>query len=76
MNQIKNKKPVDPWAVARIHFNLGDKDKACDWSEKYYNETPNDVTIRYDLQFSPMFDPLRSNPRFVALLKRVTAPSS
>ncbi len=48
---------------------LGETDKAVEWVEKIYELNMHDLTFRYDLQFSPIYDPLRCDPRFIALLK-------
>jgi TolB-like protein/Tfp pilus assembly protein PilF len=52
--------------IATIHAALGDADQAMHWLEKGYDERFNPgVLIR------PGFDPLRSDPRFQDLLRRV-----
>jgi serine/threonine protein kinase len=73
MESIKKQEKVDPYRLVRIYLNLDDKDKAIEWCEKYFDENKKDLTVRYDLQFDPMLDRVRSNPRFIALMKRVTA---
>ena len=55
--------------VAAIYASLGDKDEAMSWLEKGYAERFNPgVLIR------PGFDPLRSDPRFQNLARRVGIP--
>lgn len=66
---LKKNESVNPLYMVRIYLALGDLDKAMEWTEKYFNENKHDLRVQYDLQFSPMFDPLRSNSRFVALLQ-------
>jgi TolB-like protein/Tfp pilus assembly protein PilF len=56
---------------AAIYTGLGDKNAALSWLEKAYDER-NDRVI-YDA-VEPMADPLRSEPRFQALLHRVGLP--
>jgi eukaryotic-like serine/threonine-protein kinase len=51
---------------ARIYAGLGEKDKAFEWLEKGY-EDRSISPIKVD----PSLDPLRSNPRFADLLRRM-----
>jgi TolB-like protein/DNA-binding winged helix-turn-helix (wHTH) protein/Tfp pilus assembly protein PilF len=56
----------DASEIAAIYASLGDADQAMDWLEKAYEERFNPgVLIR------PGYDPLRSDPRFQDLLRRV-----
>lgn len=59
---------VSPVLVASVHCGLGEKDRAFASLEKAFIERDN--RIRY-LKADPKFDPLRSDPRFTALLKRI-----
>ncbi len=52
--------------VAQIYIGLGEKDKALDWLHKAIDQ--KDVVPF--LTCDPLFDPLRGDPRFSALLKR------
>jgi len=55
--------------IAVIYASLGDRDQAMNWVEKGYEERFNPgVLIR------PGFDPLRSDPRFEELVRRVGLP--
>ncbi len=57
-----------PSAIAVLYAALGDKQAAFAWLEQAYNTHQSDlVSIKVD----PAFDPLRSDPRFADLLKRV-----
>jgi TolB-like protein/DNA-binding winged helix-turn-helix (wHTH) protein/Flp pilus assembly protein TadD len=59
----------DASEIATIYASLGDMNQAMNWLEKAYNERFNPgVLIR------PGFDPLRSDPRFEDLLRRVGLP--
>jgi len=53
---------------ARIYAGLGDKDQAFAWLEKGYEERS---TPLYFLKVDPVWDPLRSDPRFNDLLHRI-----
>jgi adenylate cyclase len=51
-----------------IHAALGDIDEAFAWLEKAYEERD---CILYLLKVHPLFDPLRSDPRFAGYLRRM-----
>jgi TolB-like protein/DNA-binding winged helix-turn-helix (wHTH) protein/Flp pilus assembly protein TadD len=55
--------------IAVIYAALGDKDQAMTWLEKGYEERFNPGVL-----LRPGFDPLRSDPRFDALLRHVGLP--
>jgi len=59
---------VPPYHFAWIYIGLGDKDQALLCLTKVYQEHTQHVV---DFKSHPMFDPLRSDPRFVALVKGV-----
>jgi TolB-like protein/DNA-binding winged helix-turn-helix (wHTH) protein/Flp pilus assembly protein TadD len=55
--------------IAMVYTALGDKDQAMAWLEKGYQERFNPgVLVR------PCFDPLRSDPRFRNLVRRIGLP--
>ncbi len=54
--------------IAQIYFGLGDKDKTFEWLEKAYLK--RSFGLLY-LKMQPLWDGLRSDPRFTALLKKM-----
>jgi tetratricopeptide (TPR) repeat protein len=62
---------VFPTVFALAYLGLGDKDQALTFLERAYEE--QDPGLFY-LKVSPFLDPLRSEPRFQALLRRVNFP--
>jgi tetratricopeptide (TPR) repeat protein len=56
--------------IATIDAALGDKDQAMTWLEKAYEERFNPSVL-----LRPGFDPLRSDPRFQELERRIGLPS-
>ena len=60
---------VPPHVFVHIYIGLGEKDKAFEWLEKSYQERSNSLLW---LGVSPLFDSLRSDPRFDNLLRRVS----
>jgi TolB-like protein/DNA-binding winged helix-turn-helix (wHTH) protein/tetratricopeptide (TPR) repeat protein len=62
---------VSPWAVAIVHIGLGENDKALVWLEKAYRERSADCIA---LKVDPLYDPLRSDPRFQDLMRLTGLP--
>jgi TolB-like protein/DNA-binding winged helix-turn-helix (wHTH) protein/Flp pilus assembly protein TadD len=56
--------------IAMVYTALGDKDQAMTWLEKGYEERFNPGVL-----LRPCFDPLRSDPRFKDLVRRIGLPS-
>ena len=63
---------VQPIWIAVIHAALGDKDQAFAWLEKGYEDRSGWLIY---LKVDPMFTPLRADPRFADLVRRVGLPS-
>ena len=59
---------ISPSLRMLFHLGLGEKDKALDWLEKCYEEQD---WVCWLLKVWPVYDPLRTEPRFQALLKKV-----
>jgi len=55
--------------IAVIYASLGDTDQAMNWLEKGYDERFNPGVL-----LRPGFDPLRSDPRFQNLVRRIGLP--
>lgn len=60
-----------PSAIANRYFDAHDYDRALDWLEKAYDV--RDPNLPYEIA-EPSWDPLRSNPRFKALARRMNLP--
>jgi len=65
--QLQQKRYVTPMAFTYVYIGLGNKDQAFAWLEKAYQERSNPIAF---FKVSPTVDPLRSDPRFVDLLRR------
>jgi tetratricopeptide (TPR) repeat protein len=63
------KNNIPPWYIASIYGFLGDKGQAFAWLEKAYKARDG-----MDSLADPMWDPLRSDPRFANLVRRVGLP--
>jgi TolB-like protein/Tfp pilus assembly protein PilF/DNA-binding winged helix-turn-helix (wHTH) protein len=59
---------VPPAAFVQPYLAVGDYDQAFAWLERAYQEQAN---ILMFLRVSPIFDPVRNDPRFKDLLRRV-----
>jgi len=71
LSSLSRKRYVPPVYRAIIYIGLGEKDKAFTWLEKAYADRSDWMTL---LNTDPLFDPLRSDPRFQDLLRRVGLP--
>jgi TolB-like protein/Tfp pilus assembly protein PilF/predicted Ser/Thr protein kinase len=69
LNDLSKKKYVPAFTMAIIYAGLGQKDQAFQWLEKSYEE--HDSGPFSMVKVYPIFDPLRSDPRFVDLLRRM-----
>jgi tetratricopeptide (TPR) repeat protein len=72
LREVSRHHYVFPTVFASAYLGLGDKDRALTFLEQAYEE--HDPGLFY-LKVGPLLDPLRSEPRFQALLRRVNFPS-
>ena len=64
---------VSPRVFAELYMQSGDKESGLRWLEKAFDEHSSFlVQITHD----PLYDPLRSEPRFQAMLRRMNAPGA
>jgi tetratricopeptide (TPR) repeat protein len=68
LQQISRNRYVPSLYVAMVYTGLGDKDEAFAWLDKAYAERCEYLVY---LPTEPIADPLRSDPRFTALLQRL-----
>jgi serine/threonine-protein kinase len=64
---------VQPAWVAMIHVALGDTDQAFDWLEKAFVDQSASLVL---LKVDPAFDPVRKDPRFGDLMRRLGLPGN
>jgi len=69
--QLNRRRQMDPAATALAYVGMGNKDEAFAWLQRAYSERSNALTA---LNVDPIYDPLRSDPRFQALLRRIGLP--
>jgi hypothetical protein len=56
---------------AKVYIGLNQKDKAFEWLNRAYDDR---MARMIDLKELPLFDPLRGDPRFDDLLRRMNFP--
>jgi TolB-like protein/DNA-binding winged helix-turn-helix (wHTH) protein/Tfp pilus assembly protein PilF len=62
---------VSPYYFAIVYAGLGENETAMDWLDKAFADRSNGLVF---LQVEPELDGLRSNPRFIALRKKLEFP--
>ena len=68
LTQLSAKSYVPASALQKAYLGLGDNRKALDWLEK---SCENQEPICWWLKVDPIYDPLRNEPRFQAIVKKV-----
>ncbi|MGH9941495.1 MAG: tetratricopeptide repeat protein [Pyrinomonadaceae bacterium] len=67
-HRLAKQRYVSPYNFAIIYTGLGDKDRAFEWLTKCVEQR---TLIIFHLKSRPLFDPLRSDPRYRDLLRRM-----
>jgi hypothetical protein len=62
---------VEPALIASNYAWIGEKEKAFNWLEKGYQQKSDFLAY---IKVLPMFDSLRSDPRYADLLRRMGLP--
>lgn len=75
LNELKQKITGNnlSYQIADVYIGLGQQDQAFEWLEKAYEDRSGWLTW---IAIEPKLDPLRSDPRFAGLLRRMNLPSS
>jgi adenylate cyclase len=71
LEDLAKQQYVSPTAFATIYLGLGEKEKALDWLEKAYEQ--RDSACWY-LKIDQIYDSVRNEPRFQAILKKMNFP--
>ena len=66
--RFSNERYSSPHLIVWIYGVMGNRDKAFEWLERAYDH--RSYSLAY-LKVAPLFDPLRSDPRFAELVNRV-----
>jgi TolB-like protein/Tfp pilus assembly protein PilF len=72
LEQMAKRQYVSSTAFADIHLGLGEKEKALDWLEKSYQDQESAC---WYLKVDPIYDRVRTEPRFQALVQKVFGPN-
>ena len=67
LNHLAETRYVQPYSVASIYAALGENDKAINWLDR----ANSDRSFMIYLGIDPIFDKLRSDPRYKVLIERV-----
>src|SRR6202035_2428999 len=68
LEELAKRQYVSPTAFATIYLGLGEKEQCLDWLEKAYEQ--RDSACWY-LKIDQIYDTVRNEPRFQALVKKV-----
>jgi serine/threonine-protein kinase len=68
LEELSRRRYVSPYHMAYVHTGLGDHERALDWLERACEERTGGV---FGIKGSFLFAPLRSHPRFQALLRKM-----
>ncbi len=70
LNELSKRKYVSAVSKVVVYVGLGENDKAFEWLEKAYEDRSLGGPLS-SIKVDPFFDPLRSDPRFQDLLRRM-----
>jgi Tfp pilus assembly protein PilF len=73
LSELLSREDSPPYFIALAYVGLGEKDDAFKWLDKALEERSGSFN---ELNAEPMFDRLRPDPRFAALLRRMGLPTS
>jgi tetratricopeptide (TPR) repeat protein len=69
LEEMSTQKYVSPYDMAVLYTGLGEKDRAIEQLNKAYEQRAGWVI---NLKVEPLFDPLRSDPRFADIVRRMS----
>jgi len=68
LKSLSNQRYVPPTNIAALCYAMGEKDEAFTWMEKAYQD--RDIRL-CRAKVDPTWDSMRSEPRFIAMPKRI-----
>jgi serine/threonine-protein kinase len=72
MLELAAKRYVAPFDLALLHFAVDNPDEGFHWLTKAFDDRGIEIM---SLRVDPRFEPVRSDPRFVALVERLKMPA-
>jgi serine/threonine-protein kinase len=73
LQEMTPRRYVSPYHMAYVHVGLGEYEKAVDLLEEAYESRSGAI---YGVRGSVLFEPLRSHPRFKAILRKMHLPDA
>ena len=70
LNEMAKSRYVAPYAIAFVYLGLGEKERAIDELERAYQN--GDTNYLFLIKVDPLLDDLRGDPRFEALVQKIT----
>ena len=68
LTEISKHEYISSYGVAQAYMRMGEKEQVFDWLEKAYEEHDSGLV---SLAVEPMFEPVRSDPRFREIIRRM-----
>jgi len=68
MKRLSKKSHVSSYIISLIYVGIEETERAVEWLQSAYEERPGWLVY---MNVEPMFDTLRSNPRFAQLSSRI-----
>jgi len=68
MKKVAARRYIPPVYWAQVYTGLSERDRAFEWLERGYEERDDSLPF---LNSDPVWDSLRSDPRFASLLQRI-----
>jgi DNA-binding winged helix-turn-helix (wHTH) protein/TolB-like protein/tetratricopeptide (TPR) repeat protein len=68
LNQLSRRQYVPAFSVALVYVGLGDRDRALEWLARSYQDRSTHMVYA---KVDPLLDPLRADPRFTELLRKM-----
>ncbi len=68
LNSLSTQHYIPPFTIALVYTGLGEQNESLSWLEKGIEDHDVRLTL---LEVDPRWDALRSNPRFLSILKRI-----
>jgi serine/threonine protein kinase/tetratricopeptide (TPR) repeat protein len=73
LTEARSRRVVSAWGIAAVHACLGDVDEAFRWLDTAIEERASGLIL---LRVHPRLDPIRTDPRYLALVRRLGLESA